>query len=243
MMTRPAVLVVTARTLRKNRYIDYAGEQHLDLLVQLGLLPVIVPVVKGTLACLAQYAAPMRGLLLVEGQDVEPRRYAATKANLRYLEKTDPLRDEIELRLLRMALRQKLPVLGICRGAQLINVACGGSLFGDVQKEKKSRLKHIDYEHYDSYRHEVEIVPGTPLQQWYRRKTLPVSSYHHQGIRQLASRFTPMAHASDGLIEAYYDPKARFLAGLQFHPERMLDARAGNLRIWQAFAKAARKKL
>jgi gamma-glutamyl-gamma-aminobutyrate hydrolase PuuD len=241
MTTRPAVLVVTARTTRKNRYIDYVGEQHLDLLVTLGLLPVMVPVVKGTLACLAQYAAPMKGLLLVEGQDVEPRRYAATKANFRYLEKTDPLRDEIELRLLRVALRKKLSVLGICRGAQLINVACGGTLFGDVQKEKKSRWKHIDYAHYDSHRHPVEIIPGSPLQKWYGRETLPVSSYHHQGIRDLAARFTPMAHAPDGLIEAYYDPRARFLAGLQFHPERMLEARAGNLRVWRAFAAAVRK--
>jgi len=205
-------------------------------------MPVMVPVVEGTLACLAQYAAQMKGLLLVEGQDVEPKRYAAEKANFEYLEKTDPLRDEIEIRLLRTALRRKLPLLGICRGSQLINVVCGGTLYGDVEKEKGLNLKHVDYENYDSYRHPVEILPGSPLQSWYRRKSLPVSSYHHQGIRKLASRFAPMAHSEDGLIEAYYDPKVRFLAGLQFHPERMAEEPGGNLRMWKAFADAVHGK-
>ncbi len=75
------------------------------------------------------------GLLLVEGEDIEPRRYRAKEANFTYVEKTHPLKDEIEIRLLRHALREELPVLGICRGSQLLNVVSGGTLFGDVQKE------------------------------------------------------------------------------------------------------------
>ena len=242
-MKRPVVLVVTSRTTRKDRYIDYVGERHLELLMQVDLMPVMVPVAEGTRARLGQYAAEMKGLLLVEGQDIEPKRYATHKANFTYLENTHPLRDEIEIRLLRSALRNRVPVLGICRGSQLINVACGGTLYGDVQKEKRSRLKHIDYKHYDSYRHPISIIPGTPLERWYQRSALPVSSYHHQGVRRLASRFQPMAHAEDGLIEAYYDPKAPFLVGLQFHPERMLEERPGNLRIWKAFGSAVYRNL
>lgn len=241
-MNRPAVVVVTARTKRKTKLIDYVGELHLQLLVRLGLLPIAVPVVQGSAALVPQYAAAMNGLLLVEGQDIEPTRYAAVRANFKYLEKTDPLRDEIEMRFLRMALRRRLPILGICRGSQLINVANGGTLYGDVRKEKHSQLKHIDYDHYDTYRHPISIAPGSPLQHWYRRKTLPVSSYHHQGARTLARRFRPMAYAEDGLIEAFYDPKEAFLVGLQFHPERMPEARSGNLRIWKAFAAAVRKQ-
>ena len=92
-------------------------------------------------------------------------------------------------------------------------MVCGGTLYGDVQKEKGSKRRHIDLENYDTYRHPVTVVPGTPLARWYRRKTLRVNSYHHQGIRELAPRFRPMAHADDGLIEAYYDPEARFPGG------------------------------
>jgi gamma-glutamyl-gamma-aminobutyrate hydrolase PuuD len=240
-MKRPAVLVVTRRTIRKNKSIDYVGEFHLALLVRLKTLPVMVPVVEGARACLPDYIAGMRGLLLVEGEDIEPKHFKATRENRKHLEKTHPLKDEIEIQLIRHALRRNIPILGICRGSQLLNVVCGGTLYGDVQKEKKSRLKHIDFHHYDSYRHPISIVGGSPLEQWYQRKSLHVNSYHHQGIRDLARHFQPMAHAKDGLVEGFYDPKKDFVVGLQFHPERMLEEPAGNWRIWQAFAAAVRR--
>ena len=237
-MSRPRVLVVTRRTTRKNKYIDYVAEAHLRQLVRLGTLPVMVPVVDGAAALLSEYMAGMRGLLLVEGEDIEPKRYKATRANYTHLEKTHPLKDDIELRLIRYALRQKLPILGICRGSQLLNIACGGTLYGDVQKEKHSHLKHIDYHHYDAYRHPIAILPGSPLRKWYGRDALRVNSYHHQGVRDLAARFQPMAHAEDGLVEAFYDPRAEFVVGLQFHPERLLEEPAGNSRIWRTFRAA-----
>jgi gamma-glutamyl-gamma-aminobutyrate hydrolase PuuD len=242
-MKRPVVLVVTRRTPRGTRFIDYAGELHLEILIRLRLLPVMVPVVEGTTACLAQYEERMHGLLLVEGEDIEPKRYRAEPANFRYLEKTHPIKDEIEIRLARYALRRNIPILGICRGSQLLNVVCGGTLYGDVQKEKRSRLKHIDYKHYDTYRHSLAIVPGSLLERWYGRSTLRVNSYHHQGIRRLARRFQAMAHARDGLIEAYRDPHAEFVVGLQFHPERMLPEYAGNARVWKAFAAAVHRRM
>lgn len=241
-MKDPPVLLVTRRTTRKHKYIDYVGEYHLELLIRLQMFPVMVPVVEGTLRCLPQYMQGMRGLLLVEGEDIEPRRFKSRRANFQYLEKTHALKDELEIHLIRCALRQRLPILGICRGSQLINVTCGGTLFGDVQKEKHSALKHISYgEEYDTYRHPVTIMPETPLASWYREARIRVNSYHHQGIRGLARRFKPMAHADDGLIEAYYDPKASFVVGLQFHPERMLPEYRGNLRVWKAFGEAVHR--
>ena len=237
-MKRPAVLVVTRRTVRKNKFIDYVGEFHLALLVRLKTLPIMVPVVEGSRTCLPDYIADMHGLLLVEGEDIEPKHFKATHENYKHLEKTHPLKDEIEIELIRRALRRHLPILGICRGSQLLNVVCGGTLHGDVQKEKKSSVKHINFANYDSYRHPISILPGSPLQKWYARKTLRVNSYHHQGIRDLAPRFQPMAYSKDGLIEGYYDPRENFLVGLQFHPERMLEEPAGNWRIWKAFGTA-----
>jgi len=239
--TRPRVLVVTRRTARKNKYIDYVGEFHLALLMRVGLLPVMVPVAEGASACLPDYMSGMKGLLLVEGEDIHPERYEALPENWKYLEATHPLKDEIEIRLIRHALRLKLPILGICRGSQMLNVACGGTLYGDVQKEKSSSLPHIDFAHYDTYRHRISIVARSPLEQWYRRKTLQVNSYHHQGVRNLARRFQPMAYSGDGLVEAFWDPKSDFVVGLQFHPERMPEEASGNRRIWKAFDAAIRR--
>ncbi|MGD0962359.1 MAG: gamma-glutamyl-gamma-aminobutyrate hydrolase family protein [Candidatus Acidiferrales bacterium] len=240
-MKHPAVVVVTRRTTRKNKYIDYVGEYHLALLIRMRVFPQMVPVVEGTASLLPQYMQGMKGLLLVEGEDVEAKRYKPPAASLQYLEKTHPLKDEIEIRLIRHALRKRLPILGICRGSQLVNVVCGGTLYVDVQKEKESHVRHIDYHHYDTYRHPVAIVPRTPLAGWYGAQAIRVNSYHHQGIRELAPRFRPMAHAKDGLIEAYYDPKADFLVGMQFHPERMLAEYAGNLLVWKAFGRAVHR--
>jgi gamma-glutamyl-gamma-aminobutyrate hydrolase PuuD len=241
-MTRPVVLVVSRQTKRKNKLIDYVGELHLELLIRLGTLPVIVPVVDGTPACLTQYTERFDGLLLVEGEDVEPKHFRARKANFTYLEQTHALKDEIEIQLLRKALRLKVPIMGICRGSQLLNVVCGGTLYGDIQKELGTHRPHIDYHNYDTYRHPVTLEAGTPLAAWYRRKTLKVNSYHHQGVRELAKRFKPMAYADDGLVEGFYDPKAEFVVGLQFHPERMLKEYAGNLRVWEAFGAAVRRR-
>ena len=91
-MKRPPVLIVTRRTVRKHKYIDYVGEFHLALLIRVGILPVMVPVVEGAFACLPEYTADMKGLLLVEGEDIEPKRYKARPENFEYLEKTHPLK-------------------------------------------------------------------------------------------------------------------------------------------------------
>jgi gamma-glutamyl-gamma-aminobutyrate hydrolase PuuD len=242
MTSRPTVLAVTCRTVRNHKYIDYLGEFHLKLLLRVRTVPILVPVVNGVLAPLAQYQRQMCGLLLVEGEDVEPARYRAAKADATYVGSTHPLRDEIEMRLARYALNEGLPILAICRGSQLVNVACGGTLYADVQKQRQSTLKHIDLDHYDAHRHPLTSAPGSPLAQWYRRETISVNSYHHQGIRRLAPRFKPMAWAPDGLVEAYCDPKSRFVVGLQFHPERMLNDYEGNWRVWKAFGAAVHEQ-
>jgi putative glutamine amidotransferase len=236
-MKRPTVLVVTRRMTRKDRAVDFLGEIHLELLVRLGLLPVMIPLAEGTLKCLPQYMEGMGGLLLAEGDDVEPTRYLAKKANFKYVEETNPLKDELEIRLIRHAMRRRLPILGICRGSQLLNVVNGGTLYGDVHKEKGAGLRHIDLTAgaYDTHRHPVTLVDETPLRRWYGERTIAVNSYHHQGIQ-------PMAYAEDGLVEAYYDPTTDFTVGLQFHPERMLGDYPGNWRVWQAFGAAVKKQ-
>jgi len=239
----PRILVVSRRHLRKALWIDYVGEAHLDLLFAFGARPVIVPVATGTLSLLAEYAREMDGLLLVEGEDIEPGRYRAAPSSARLVEETHPLKDEIEIRLCRLALRRRRPVLGICRGAQILNVVCGGTLYADVRQEMPSRLTHraewrAKGAGYHRLRHAVAILPGTPLYHWYGRRRLSVNSYHHQGVKTLARRFRPMARAADGLIEGFYDPSAPFVLGLQFHPERMADA--GKRNLFRAFITAAK---
>ena len=238
----PRIVIVSRRQLRKGLWVDFVGEAHLSLLISLGAQPVIVPVVAGTLALLTRYAREMDGLLLVEGEDIEPTHYRAAPASARLVEKTDPLKDAIEFRLCRLALRRRLPVLGICRGAQVLNVIGGGALYADVRTEMPTRLVHrAGGARYHRLRHALTILPGTPLARWYGRTRMAVNSYHHQGIKTLARRFRPMAHSEDGLIEGFYDPAAPFVVGVQFHPERMPGDSAGHRNIFKTLVMAAKR--
>lgn len=247
----PRVLIVSRRTVRKNKFVDFVGEYHLDLVVGYGAVPVIVPRVAGVHAMLDSFE-PIHGVLLCEGEDIDPSLYddggddAADALSPEQLEAVrrlhpsdaavDHEKDSIELLLARRCLERNVPFLGICRGSQVLNVACGGSLYHDVEHElhpaADAAVCHMDYANYDGHRHPVRVLPGTPLHDWFAESLLDgdqlmVNSYHHQGVRRLAERFVPMALAPDGLIEGFYDPDAynpgegKFIMGLQFHPERM----------------------
>ncbi|MGQ0644297.1 MAG: gamma-glutamyl-gamma-aminobutyrate hydrolase family protein [Elusimicrobiota bacterium] len=238
---KPRVAVVSRRILRKNKWVNWVSEIHMALLIREGLLPVIVPIPKETRPCLEEYARGTAGLLMVEGGDIHPSQYGS-RTPASELDEIDALKDEFEFWFCRRALRRNLPILGICRGHQILNVVFGGTLHADVQKEKKSRLKHMDLKRYDAHRHPVRLLEGTPLREWYGRDELSVNSYHHQGIKDLAEPLRPMAVSADGLVEAVHHPGLRFCVGLQFHPERMLPAYKGNRRVYREFAKAVKAR-
>ncbi|KAK4759472.1 hypothetical protein SAY87_022603 [Trapa incisa] len=244
------VLIVSRRSVRKNKFIDFVGEYHLDLIVGYGAVPVIVPRVSGVHMLLESFE-PVHGVLLCEGEDIDPSLYETDASGLS-LEEMEEVRklhvsdtaidrekDSIELRLAKLCLERNIPFLGICRGSQVLNVACGGTLYQDIETkltnkcQEEKRVAHINYGDYDGHRHLVKIVENTPLHGWFKDSLdegsmeLMVNSYHHQGVKRLAQRFAPMAFAPDGLIEGFYDPDAykpeegKFIMGLQFHPERM----------------------
>ncbi len=230
------VLIVSRRLIRKNKPINWVSEIYLELLAELGIVPIIVPIVETTRRILPDYLADYDGLLMMEGGDISPDFYGENY-DTKTLNEHDALKDEIEISCLKHALDSNKAVLGFCRGMQLINIVRGGTLFRDVYEWNNYNIKHIDYDNYDTYRHRIRLIEGTPLHKWYDRASeLSVNSYHHQGIKTLGKNLQPMAFSDDGLTEAVYDPSRRFVVGIQFHPERMLDEYAGNRRIFEAFA-------
>ena len=176
------------------------------------------------------------GFLLTGGHDVSPEYYGQPR--LPVCGATSAERDRMEDGILRRAMAQNKPVLGICRGIQFINAALGGTLWQDLPSQHPSNVVHQQRPPYDAPAHSVEILPDTPLAGLLKRDALPVNSYHHQAIRDLAAPLRPMALAPDGLVEAVWHPGHRFLWAVQWHPEFSHRSDPAAQAVFQAFVNA-----
>lgn len=151
------------------------------------------------------------GLLLQGGKDISPSMYGEEK--IPECGVNNLAEDEFHIALIKEAIRQKKPILGICRGLQIINVALGGTLCQHLPNQE-----HKHYEDYENPSHTISIVPGTKLASIFGDGELPVNSLHHQGIKQLAPSLTAAAYSPDGLIEAV---EADGIIAVQCHPEAL----------------------
>ena len=186
------------------------------------------------------------GVLLTGGGDVAPARYGESSHPT--YEEAEPGRDEFELTLVSLARERQLPILAICRGVQVLNVALGGTLIQDIPSQVPGALSHkLDVPPHQAVdlAHEVWLDKDTMLSKLMRERlsdadACEVNSRHHQAIRQLAPGFVVSATAPDGVIEAIEDPAAGFCLGVQWHPENFW--RTGEFRpLFEGFLEAAVK--
>ncbi len=186
------------------------------------------------------------GVLLTGGDDVAPARYGEA-AHATVVE-AEPGRDEFEIAIVREARARNVPIFAICRGVQVLNVACDGSLIQDIPSEIRGALAHsLPCPPNQPYTlaHEVWIDKDTLLWSLMRERlsdadSCEVNSRHHQAVKRLARGFQIAATAPDGVIEAIEDPAARFCLGVQWHPENFF--RTGEFRpLFEAFIEAATK--
>lgn len=235
----PRIFVVMRHDLRKGRWQNIVQETYLEQIAAGGGVPIPIPRVQGTVDRLDAYG-PVHGLLVVEGNDIDTRRYGGADSPPDLIEPPDLERDALEFALIARVLAEGQPYLGVCRGCHAFNIARGGTLYGDVRHELGAALKHVDPDNYDGYRHEIAVVEGTPLHAWVGATRFMANSFHHQGIKTLGEGLAPMCHTSDGLIEGFYDTGHPFRIGLQFHPERHVADDAQCMNVFEAFVTAAK---
>jgi len=162
------------------------------------------------------------GLLITGGTDVNPGKYGKAFDTIRCWP-IDHKRDSLEFSLIQKAVKMKMPILGICRGEQILNVSHGGSLFVDLPEDLDTIVKHQCPDKYNCF-HKLKITPESILFELTENSIGMVNSNHHQGINNLAGEFEPIAFTEDGLVEAiqWKDGENKgFLLGVQWHPERM----------------------
>lgn len=203
-----------------------------------GGIPVMLPLTTDE-ATLEQLAVRLDALLLTGGHDIFPGLYGQTP--IPACGAPCAQRDEMETALFRLLFALDKPVLGICRGLQLINAVMGGTLYQDLPTQHPSAVEHHQKPPYDVGIHQVTLVQNSPLHALLGQEQLTVNSYHHQAIKTLAPGLQAMAVSEDGLVEAIYLPDKPFVWAVQWHPEFSLHSNSSSRKIFARFLKAALK--
>ncbi|MFW5721730.1 MAG: gamma-glutamyl-gamma-aminobutyrate hydrolase family protein, partial [Desulfohalobiaceae bacterium] len=201
--------------------------------------PVMIPVGMNT-GSLRALLSRIDGLLFTGGGDIDPQRFNGEPHPKVY--GISPERDSLEFFLVEEALASGMPLLAICRGIQVLNIACGGSLYTHIQDQIEHSLKHDWFPKFprDKLAHPVSLVCESKLQEIFGDADIRVNSLHHQGISRVGSGLKATAFAPDGLVEGLEVEGADFALGVQWHPEFLPQYRSQQ-RIFQRLVQNARE--
>ena len=251
-MQHPPLIAVPTQTLQAIDGIPEGlphswvmNHRYFTALATAGAAPCMVPLLRRGEDEVALRALYERcdGVFLAGGVDVDPGSYHEDKLDV--CGRTDEDRDAVELLFARWAINEGKPLLGVCRGMQIINVACGGSLLQDVEAQSERAIKHDYFPTQgfarDFLAHEAEVRANTRMHAIYASNAIMVNSMHHQGIKKLGDNLVPSVIAPDGLIEGLEGANGNYLIGVQWHPEMLIESDEGTQRLFASFVEAATK--
>lgn len=237
-MPKPLIGITTSRKKRDHERYDsnLLGDYSLAVITA-GGLPVLIPN-ETPLADLRELVSSLQGILLTGGGDIFSDLYGAVDDGLSI--NRSRTRDLVEKALVELAVEMDLPLLGICRGQQMLNAALGGTLYTDIATQYTTDIKHSQptTQSPGHLVHEVTIAEGSRLMAMIGAETLMVNSRHHQAVKQVAPGLVVTARAIDGLIEGIEHPHKRFCVGVQWHPESLPDVEV-HRSIFKGFIAAA----
>jgi putative glutamine amidotransferase len=215
------------------------NQTYVDAVIRAGAAPLLIPNVTDKTLLRTLYDR-LDGLLLSGGGDIDPTYYGESRHEKCGI--PSPERDETELALTRWAIDEGMPLLAICRGIQVLNVALGGTLYQDIQAQAPEAERHSWSPGYprNYIAHPVSVGPQTRLARIVGAGPLAVNSFHHQAIKDVASGLTVTASAPDQIIEAVEANGPAFVVGVQWHPEGLASDDVRAQRLFDALVKACR---
>ena len=196
---------------------SYVNEDYVDSVVQNGGIPYIIPFNEDE-EVVKEQLLNVQGLILSGGHDVDPHNYGEELEQK--IGDVWPERDIFDMRLLKFAEENNIPVLGICRGMQIINVAHGGNLYQDLSYRKEKTLKHSQNQTPTLVTHTVKADPNSKIANILGKDEFLTNSFHHQLVKEVAPDFTVAAKCVDGVVEAIENKDASVI-GVQWHPEML----------------------
>jgi putative glutamine amidotransferase len=213
------------------------NRQYIKAIECAGGIPFVLPYTEDS-RTIAAYVETADGFLFTGGVDIAPERYGEEKLDV--CGEIQYKRDAFELSLLPRVLEGGKPVLAICRGAQLVNVGLGGTLYQDIPTEMPSDIPHRQTEGYFSPSHSIRITDNTPLRTLMGNDAILGNSFHHQAIKTLGKGLEVMATSDDVIIEAVRLRGYKYLRAYKWHPERLFETDAHNKRIFEDFIVACK---
>ncbi|QGG49107.1 gamma-glutamyl-gamma-aminobutyrate hydrolase family protein [Heliorestis convoluta] len=228
-------LVLITPSFERGRLI--VRREYLQALQEGGLLP--WPISIEGIEEVESYCQQAQGLVLSGGGDVDPIYYHQQPHAA--LGEVDPERDRLDFAVLAQALQRKMPVLAICRGLQVLNIARGGTLIQDIPRQKPSALRHQQKSPRWHKSHNIDIVERSQLHQIYRNGTGQVNSFHHQAIDRLGKGLQAVAHSADGIVEAIEGQGESFIMAVQWHPEDLFRNDQEAKALFRLFAEACKQ--
>lgn len=232
-MKKPMIGIVPLYDQEKESYWMLPG--YMKGIEQAGGIGVMLPLITDEDA-IKQLIHSFDGILITGGQDISPELYH--EANFQKCEQLCINRDKMETILLKEVVKIDKPVLGICRGIQIMNATFGGTLYQDIPSEYSTSTSHRMQAPYDRVEHQVTIEKNSLLYDILNTSQIGVNSCHHQAIKDLAPSLNVAATSEDGLIEAVYLPNKKFFLALQWHPEFSYLKDINSQKIFKAFINA-----
>jgi len=251
MKPRPMILITPSAERKGVEFSDTSlslSDRYPRAILAAGGVPWVLPCLSSE-NLVAEAVRRCEGVMLTGGDDVQPKLYAnhLPPKLKRVLSPAEPARDLAELLLIREIFRQRKPLLAICRGQQILNVALGGTLIVDIAAQVPGALNHSRLDRKDKIVHKVALTPGSILNKIMGKQILGVNSSHHQSVGRLGGSLCVTAVSSDGVVEGLElaEPARRrlpWLVAVQFHPERLFEKHDVFLELFRSFIRACEPK-
>ena len=238
---KPIIGIAISNRVKSKKIYSVINNDYIKAVQKAGGIPILIPF-SNNMENIKEYTDKIQGIIFTGGEDISPLVY--NEDPLKEVECIIEERDRFELELFKEVYEKQIPILAICRGLQLINIALGGNLYQDINYQipnsyghaPKNTLRHNLY-------HSVKIEKDSKLFDIFKTEDLKVNSFHHQSIKKLGNDLKITALSNDGIIEAIESTNEKFLVAVQWHPENLVEHHTEFLKFFEALiCKALSKK-